>query len=35
MGYPFNRPFASGIAATIAQHDTMAARTITIRCRNG
>jgi tyrosinase len=34
MGYPFNRPFASGIPASVANHDNMAWRTIKIRCRN-
>jgi hypothetical protein len=34
MGYPFNRPFASSITATIAHYDTLAARTISIRCTN-
>jgi tyrosinase len=34
MGYPFSRPFRDGIPPTVAAHDNMAWRTITIRCRN-
>jgi hypothetical protein len=34
MGYPFSRPFRDGISPTVAAHDNMAWRTITIRCHN-
>jgi len=34
MGYPFSRPFQDGVSSTVANHDNMAWRTISIRCRN-
>jgi hypothetical protein len=33
MGYPFDRTLSEGVSATVAAHDNMAWRTITIRCR--
>lgn len=34
MGYPFNRPFATPIPQTVAAHDNMGWKSITVRCTN-
>lgn len=34
MGYPFSRPFADDVSATVADRENMAWRTITIRLRH-